>query len=171
VQVLHSEDIASHTVPESCVAYREVRREALTGVRAGQPLKAGFMEDGVVTASEEGTPQGAVISPLLANIYLHYVFDLWANQWRKRHALGHMILIRYADDIVVGFDNAFDAKHFQTALHKRMEQFSLSLHPEKTRLLEFGRFAAADRSQRGASKPETFNFLGFTHICGQNPTW
>ena len=79
-----------------------------------------------------------------------------------------MILIRYADDIVVGFDNAFDAKRFQTALHKRMEQFSLSLHPEKTRLLEFGRFAAPDRSQRGASKPETFNFLGFTHICGQN---
>ncbi len=130
-------------------------------------LKAGFMEDGVVTATEEGTPQGAVISPLLANIYLHYVFDLWANQWRKRHALGHMILIRYADDIVVGFDNAYDAKRFQTALHKRMEQFSLSLHPEKTRLLEFGRFAAADRSQRGASKPETFNFLGFTHISGQ----
>jgi RNA-directed DNA polymerase len=131
-------------------------------------LKAGFMEDGVVTATEEGTPQGAVISPLLANIYLHYVFDLWADQWRKRHALGHMILIRYADDIVVGFDKAYDARRFQMALHKRMEQFSLSLHPEKTRLLEFGRFAAANRTQRGTSKPETFNFLGFTHICGQD---
>lgn len=131
-------------------------------------LKAGFMEDGVVTPSEEGTPQGAVISPLLANIYLHYVFDLWANQWRQRHAHGHMILIRYADDIVVGFDNAHDANRFQAALRKRMEQFSLSLHPEKTRLVEFGRFAAANRAQRGVGKPETFNFLGFTHICGQN---
>ena len=131
-------------------------------------LKAGFMEDGSVTPSEEGTPQGAVVSPLLANIYLHYVFDLWANQWRKRHALGHMILIRYADDIVVGFDKAYDAKRFQTALCKRMAQFSLTLHPEKTRLIEFGRFAAVDRAQRGLSKPETFNFLGFTHICARN---
>ena len=130
-------------------------------------LKAGFMEDGVVTLAEEGTPQGAVISPLLANIYLHYVFDLWANQWRKRHALGHMILVRYADDIVVGFDKAYDAKRFQTALRKRLEQYSLSLHPEKTRLIEFGRFAATNREERGDSKPETFNFLGFTHICGR----
>jgi group II intron reverse transcriptase/maturase len=131
-------------------------------------LKAGFVEDGVVTAAEEGTPQGAVISPLLANIYLHYVFDLWANQWRKRHALGNMMLIRYADDIVCGFDKAYDAQSFQTALRKRMEEFFLSLHPEKTRLLEFGRFAAADRSKRGLAKPETFNFLGFTHICGRS---
>lgn len=131
-------------------------------------LKAGFMEDGAVTPAEEGTPQGAVISPLLANIYLHYVFDLWANQWRKRHALGHMTLTRYADDIVVGFDKAYDAKRFQAALRKRMEQFSLSLHPEKTRLIEFGRFAAPDRAQRGLGKPETFNFLGFTHICGRS---
>ena len=91
-------------------------------------LKAGFLEDGAVTPAEEGTPQGAVISPLLANIYLHYVFDLWAHQWRKRHALGPMTLTRYADDIVVGFDKAYDAKRFQAALHKRMEQFSLSLH-------------------------------------------
>lgn len=131
-------------------------------------LKAGFMEDGVVTLAQEGTPQGAVISPLLANIYLHYVFDLWANQWRQRHAHGHMSLTRYADDIVVGFESADDAKRFQTELCKRLEQFSLSLHPGKTRLFEFGRFAATNRAQRGAGKPETFNFLGFTHICGRN---
>jgi len=98
----------------------------------------------------------------------HYVFNLWANQWRKRHALGHMILTRYADDIVVGSDKAYDAKRFQKALRKRMEQFSLSLHPDKTRLIEFGRFAALDRAKRGLGKPETFNFLGFTHICGRS---
>jgi group II intron reverse transcriptase/maturase len=131
-------------------------------------LKAGVMEDGVVLPTEEGTPQGAVISPLLANVYLHYVFDLWASQWRKRHALGPMIIVRFADDIVVGFDKASDARSFQTALRERMEQFSLSLHPEKTRLVEFGRFAANSRAQRGVGKPETFNFLGFTHICGRN---
>ena len=131
-------------------------------------LQAGVMEEGLVKATEEGTPQGAVISPLLANVYLHYVFDLWANQWRKRHALGPMMLIRYADDIVVGFEKACDAKSFQAALRERLAAFSLTLHPDKTRLLEFGRFAAIDRGRRGLGKPDTFNFLGFTHICGRS---
>lgn len=133
-------------------------------------LKAGCMEEGAARPSEEGAPQGAVVSPLLADICLHYVFDLWARQWRARHAYGNMmILIRHADDIVVGFEKAFDAKRFLAALRERMEQFSLSLHPEKTRLLEFGRFAAVNRAKRGEGKPETFTFLGFTHACGQSP--
>lgn len=133
----------------------------------GKWLKAGAMEDGVVTATEEGTPQGAVISPLLANIYLHYVFDLWANQWRQRHAEGNVVIVRYADDIVIGFAKAYDAKRFKQAMQQRLEQFALKLHPEKTRLIEFGRFAAENRARRGLGKPETFNFLGFTHISGR----
>lgn len=131
-------------------------------------LKAGAMEDGVVTATEEGTPQGSVISPLLANIYLHYVFDLWANRWRNRRAEGNVVIVRYADDIVVGFASAYDAKRFKRDMQQRLEQFALKLHPEKTRLIEFGRFAAANRVRRGLGKPETFNFLGFTHICGRS---
>lgn len=133
----------------------------------GKWLKVGFMEDGVAAPAQEGTPQGSVVSPLMANIYLHYVFDLWATQWRGRHARGDMILVRYADDIVVGFEHAEDATRFQAAMHERLERFSLSLHPEKTRLIEFGRFAAVDRKARGAGKPDTFDFLGFTHICGR----
>jgi RNA-directed DNA polymerase len=130
-------------------------------------LKAGVMEDGVVTPTEEGTPQGAVISPLLANIYLHYVFDLWAERWRHRHARGNVIFVRYADDMVAGFEHKADAKRFLEDLQQRMEQFALALHPAKTRLIEFGRFAAGNRARRGLDKPETFNFLGFTHICGR----
>ena len=131
-------------------------------------LKAGVMEDGVVKPTEVGTPQGAVISPLLANIYLHYVFDLWANRWREHHAHGQVIIVRYADDIVVGFEHEAEAKRFRVDLQQRMEKFALSLHPEKTRLIEFGRFAARDRARRGLGKPETFNFLGFTHISGRS---
>lgn len=131
-------------------------------------LKAGTMEDGELNPTDEGTPQGAVISPLLANIYLHYVFDLWANQWRKRHAIGNVVIIRYADDIVVGFEKGGDAKRFQRAMQARLAQFALALHPDKTRLIAFGRFAAQDRSERGLGKPQTFNFLGFTHICGRD---
>ena len=132
-------------------------------------LKAGVMEeDGRVSPTHKGTPQGAVISPLLANIYLHYVFDLWAHQWRNRHAHGNVIFVRYADDIVVGFARQEEAKAFEAALHARMAQFALTLHPEKTRLIEFGRHAAAKRKARGLGKPETFNFLGFTHICGRS---
>jgi group II intron reverse transcriptase/maturase len=131
-------------------------------------LGAGVLEDGVVTVSEKGTGQGAVISPLLANIYLHYVLDLWAERWRRREAKGDMIIIRYADDVVVGFEYEADARRFWDAMRKRFEEFSLSLHPEKTRLIEFGRFAAERRAKRGLGKPETFNFLGFTHICGRS---
>lgn len=130
-------------------------------------LKAGVMEDGVVTPTEEGTPQGAVISPLLANIYLHYVFDLWADRWRHRNAAGNVIFVRYADDIVVGFQYMADARSFHGDLKQRMEKFALALHPEKTRLIEFGNNAVANRARRGLGKPETFNFLGFTHICSR----
>jgi len=131
-------------------------------------LKAGVLEEGVIMASERGTGQGSVASPLLANIYLHYVFDLWAERWRRREATGNMIVVRYADDIVVGFEHEADARRFWDAMRERLEEFSLSLHPEKTRLIEFGRFAATNRERRGHGKPETFNFLGFTFICGRN---
>ena len=131
-------------------------------------LKAGVMEDGVVTPTEVGTPQGAVASPLLANIYLHYVFDLWANRWRQHHAQGQVIIVRYADDIVVGFEHEAEAKRFMMDLQQRMEKFALSLHPDKTRLIEFGRTAAQNRARRGLGKPETFTFLGFTHISGRS---
>jgi group II intron reverse transcriptase/maturase len=131
-------------------------------------LKAGVMEDGQVMATETGTPQGAVVSPLLANIYLHYVFDLWAKRWRRREATGAMIIVRYADDIVVGFQHKADAERFWTEMAQRLATFALSLHPDKTRLIEFGRLAAAERAGRGLGKPETFNFLGFTHICARS---
>src|SRR5215475_5042020 len=130
-------------------------------------LKAGVLEDGVVTVSDQGTGQGSVISPLLANVYLHYVFDLWAARWRRHEATGDMILMRYADDIVVGFEHEADARRFWEAMRKRLEEFSLSLHPDKTRLIEFGRHAVAKRAQHGLGKPETFKFLGFIFICGR----
>ena len=128
-------------------------------------LQAGVLEDGVLTVSDTGTGQGSVISPLLANVYLHYVFDLWANRWRHREATGNVIIVRYADDFIVGFEHEHDARRFWTAVRDRLEEFSLSLHPEKTRLIKFGRFVADRRAQRGLGKPETFNFLGFTFIC------
>jgi group II intron reverse transcriptase/maturase len=131
-------------------------------------LKAGVLDDGMWSVSETGTPQGAVISPLLANVYLHYVFDLWALQWRRREATGNVIVVRYADDIVVGFEHEADARRFWDAMRKRFEQFALELHGDKTRLLEFGRFAAARRQRRGLGKPETFAFLGFVFICGKS---
>jgi len=131
-------------------------------------LKAGVMEDGVITPTEAGTPQGAVASPLLANVYLHYVFDLWAERWRHHHAHGGVIFVRYADDIVCGFEHEADAQRFHAALQQRMEKFALSLHPDKTRLIEFGRFAATNRARCSLGKPETFDFLGFTHICGRS---
>jgi RNA-directed DNA polymerase len=129
-------------------------------------LKAGVLDEGEWSVSEEGTPQGAVISPLLANVYLHYVFDLWAHQWRRREAKGNVVVVRYADDIVVGFEHEADARLFWDAMRLRFVQFGLELHGEKTRLLEFGRDAAARRKKRGLGKPETFTFLGFTLICG-----
>jgi RNA-directed DNA polymerase len=131
-------------------------------------LKAGVLEDGVVSVSDTGTGQGSVISPLLANVYLHYVFDLWAERWRRREATGDMIVVRYADDVVVGFEHESDARRFWDAMRERLQEFALSLHPEKTRLIEFGRHAAARRSQRGLGKPETFNFLGFSFISGKS---
>ena len=131
-------------------------------------LKAGVLEDGIVTVGEKGTGQGAVISPLLANVYLHFVFDLWAERWRRREAKGDMIIVRYADDLVVGFEYEADARRFWDAMRVRFEEFALSLHPDKTRLIEFGRYAAERRARRGLGKPETFNFLGFTHVCGRS---
>ena len=131
-------------------------------------LKAGVLEEGQWQSSDMGTPQGAVISPLLANIYLHYVFDLWVKRWRKREAKGRVIVVRYADDIVAGFEVESDARRFWDAMRERFEQFGLELHGKKTRMIEFGRFAAANRRRRGQGKPETFTFLGFTFICGKS---
>jgi len=131
-------------------------------------LKTGVMENGIVTVSEKGTGQGAVISPLLANIYLHYGLDLWAERWRRREARGDMIIVRYADDFIVGFEHEADARRFLDQMRERLEKFALSLHPDKTRLIEFGRLAAVKRARRGLGKPETFTFLGFTFICGKS---
>jgi RNA-directed DNA polymerase len=131
-------------------------------------LKAGILEDGIVAVSDKGTGQGAVISPILANVYLHYALDLWAERWRKREATGDMIIVRYADDIIVGFEYEADTRRFLEAMRERLGKFALSLHPDKTRLIEFGRHAAANRERRGLGKPKTFNFLGFTFICGKS---
>ncbi len=132
-------------------------------------LKAGVMEEGQWEKTDVGTPQGAVISPLLANVYLHYVFDLWVEAWRRKVARGQVVVVRYADDLVVGFQNKADAERFLKEFGDRLAKFGLELHPEKTRLLEFGRFAAVDRRKRGEKKPETFTFLGFVHQCGTSP--
>ena len=131
-------------------------------------LKAGILEDGIVTVDDRGTGQGSVISPLLANTYLHYVMDLWAERWRRREAQGDMIIVRYADDMVAGFEHEDDARRFLDAMRARLGEFALSLHPDKTRLIEFGRHAAANRDRRGLGRPETFSFLGFTFVCGKS---
>ena len=131
-------------------------------------LKAGVMEEGEWSETERGTPQGAVASPLLANIYLHYVFDLWVNAWRKKHARGDVIVVRYADDTVLGFQYPAEADRFLEDFRERLGKFGLELHPEKTRRIEFGRYAELNRKRRGEGKPETFDFLGFTHISGKN---
>jgi RNA-directed DNA polymerase len=130
-------------------------------------LGAGVIENRTWTACEEGVPQGASVSPLLANIYLHYVFDLWAHHWRTRHARGDVVITRFADDFVVGFEYRSDAERFWADLRDRLAMFSLELNVEKTRLVRFGRFAAEQRAERGLGKPETFRFLGFTHVCGK----
>ena len=130
-------------------------------------LNAGVLEDGTRTRSEQGAPQGGSASPFLANVYLHYVFDLWVQQWRQRQARGDMIVVRFADDFIVGFQHKSDAERFRAELTERFRKFKLELHPDKTRLLEFGPFAAHNRRRGGRGKPETFNFLGFTHICGK----
>jgi group II intron reverse transcriptase/maturase len=132
-------------------------------------LRAGVMEDGELRAVEEGTPQGGIISPLLANIYLHYALDLWVHSWRRRHARGEVYIVRYADDFVMGFQCQQDALAMRAALAERLAKFGLELHAEKTRVLRFGRFAAQDCVREdGRKRPETFDFLGFTHICGKN---
>jgi len=141
------------------IADRSVLRQAR------QWLKAGVLDEGKVHVAKAGTPQGGNVSSLLANIYLHYVLDLWADRWRRRHARGDVIIVRYVDDFVVGFQYKQDAERFLVELKERMLVFNLELHAEKTRLFEFGRFAATNRQKRGIGKPETFNFLGFTHIC------
>jgi RNA-directed DNA polymerase len=128
-------------------------------------LNAGVLEEGAWREVETGVPQGSSIGPLLANIYLHYAFDLWARRWRKRTARGEVVLVRFADDIVVGFEHRSDAERFLEELRERFATFALELHPEKTRLIEFGRHAAANRRRRGEGKPKTFDFLGFTHVC------
>ena len=130
-------------------------------------LNAGVLEEGRWKSSEEGTPQGGSASPLMANIFLHYVFDLWVHQWRKTKARGDVIVVRFADDFVVGFQHRSDAERLHKDLEERFAKFKLRLHPDKTRLIEFGYFAANNRRRRGQGKPETFNFLGFTHICGK----
>jgi RNA-directed DNA polymerase len=133
-------------------------------------LSAGVIEDGNWSETMEGSPQGASVSPLLANVYLHYVLDRWARQWRRRNARGDMVIVRFADDFVAGFEHQGDAKQFLADLRQRFAKFGLELHPGKTRLIEFGRFAAESRRGRGLGKPETFDFLGFTHVCAKSRT-
>ena len=132
-------------------------------------LRAGVSEDGQWSRTEVGTAQGSVISPILANIYLHYVLDLWVNKWRKSKACGEVIIVRYADDFVMGFESQTDAEQFMHELRERLCMFGLELNQDKTRQIEFGRFAESNRKSRGQGKPETFDFLGFTHICGKTP--
>jgi group II intron reverse transcriptase/maturase len=131
-------------------------------------VKAGVMDDGEWFETKEGTPQGAVVSPVLANLYLHHVLDVWVKAWRKEAAQGDVVAVRYADDAVLGFQYREEAERFLADLRERLQQFGLELHPDKTRLIEFGRYAAERRAKRGKGKPETFQFLGFTHICGKN---
>ena len=131
-------------------------------------LKAGVLEDGEWKDTETGSPQGSVISPLLANVYLHYVFDLWVDAWRRRCAQGEVVVVRYADDNVLGFQYRADADRFLEDFRERLRKFGLELHPDKTRRIEFGRYAEQNRKRRGEGKPETFDFLGFTHISGKN---
>jgi group II intron reverse transcriptase/maturase len=131
-------------------------------------LAAGVIEDGQWSPTEQGSPQGASVSPLLANVYLHYVYDLWVQWWRERYAHGDVITVRFADDVIAGFEYEDDAKRFLTDLRERFAKFGLELHPDKTRLIEFGRNAATSRQRKGLGKPETFEFLGFTHICGKS---
>jgi RNA-directed DNA polymerase len=158
-------DTIDHAWMMKLIEHRIADRRILRLIRKW--LRAGVSEDGTWSRTEVGTPQGAVISPLLANVYLHYVFDLWGKHWRKHHATGDVIVIRYADDIVIGFEHRSDAERFLQEWRERMQKFGLELHPDKTRLIEFGRRAAANRKQRGEGKPEVFDFLGFTHICGK----
>jgi group II intron reverse transcriptase/maturase len=158
-------DNIDHAWLTQFIEHRVADRRVLRLIRKW--LRAGVSEDGEWSQTTKGTPQGAVISPLLANIFLHYVLDLWVHHWRSTHARGDVIIVRYADDFVMGFQYRDDAERCLRELRKRLEKFGLELHPDKTRLIEFGRFAARTRQQRGEGKPETFDFLGFTHCCGK----
>jgi len=158
-------DSISHEWMLRFLEHRIADRRILRLVRKW--LKAGITEDGKWSETNVGTPQGAVISPLLANVFLHYVLDLWVEHWRKTKAEGDIIIVRYADDFVMGFQYEGEAQRFLKELRERLEKFGLALHPEKTRLLRFGRFARMQRAEKGEGKPETFNFLGFTHISGR----
>src|SRR6266516_2917347 len=157
-------DNMSHEWTMQFIAHRVADRRMLRLIQKW--LKAGVSEDGRRSETKVGTPQGAVVSPLLANVYLHYVFDLWVEAWRKKVARGDVIAVRYADDLVVGFQHRADAERFLAEFRERLVRFGLELHPDKTRLIEFGRFAVRNLKQRGQGKPETFTFLGFTHFCG-----
>src|ERR1700674_5479994 len=158
-------DRMSHDWILQFVEHRVADRRILGLIRKW--MKAGVSEQGQWSETTVGTPQGSVASPLLANIYLHYVFDLWVEAWRKKVAQGDMIVVRYADDLVVGFESRTDAERFLEQFRERLAKFGLELHADKTRLIEFGRNAARNRKQRGEGKPETFTFLGFTHYCGK----
>jgi group II intron reverse transcriptase/maturase len=158
-------DNMSHEWTLKFIEHRVADRRILRLIRKW--LKAGVSEDGRWSETKQGTPQGAVVSPLLANVYLHYVFDLWADAWRRKTATGDVIIVRYADDLVMGFQHRADAVRFLEQFKERLAKFGLELHPEKTRLIEFGRHAANKRKQWGKGKPETFTFLGFTHYCGR----
>jgi RNA-directed DNA polymerase len=159
-------DSLSHEWMMKFVAHRVADTRILRLV--SKWLKAGVSEEDRWTETTAGTPQGAVISPLLANVYLHYVFDLWVEAWRRKAASGEMVFVRYADDLVVGFEHREDAERFLRDFRKRLANFALELHPEKTRLIEFGRFAHGNRQQRGEGTPETFTFPGFTHYWAKN---
>src|ERR1039457_1086923 len=159
-------DSISHEGMLKFVQQRVADRRILGLIQKG--LKAGVMEEGEWSATEMGTPQGAVISPLLANIDLHYVFDLWVHAWRKKHARGDVVVVRYADDTVLGFQAQTEADRFLEDFRERLGKFGLELHPDKTRRIEFGRYAELYRKRRGEGKPETFDFLGFTHFRGKN---
>ncbi len=156
-------DTLDHSWLVKFVGHRVADRRVLRLIQKW--LRAGVLEGGRRTRSEMGTVQGGSISPLLANIYLHYVFDLWTQRWRRKRACGEVIVVRYADDFIVGFEHRQEAEQFLAALRERFAKFGLELHADKTRLVEFGRWAARDRKRRGGGKPETFNFLGFTHSC------
>jgi RNA-directed DNA polymerase len=154
-----------HRWLERFLEHRIADRRVLRLIRKW--LGAGIIEERTWTACEEGVPQGASVSPLLANVYLHYVLDLWAHRWRRRQARGDVVIVRLADDFVVGFEHREDAERFWADLRERLARFSLELAAEKTRLIEFGRNASRNRAARGLGKPETFRFLGFTHICAK----
>ena len=157
-------DNLSHEWTMKFIEHRVADRRMLRLIQKW--LKAGVSEDGQWSETKVGTPQGAVVSPLLANVYLHYVFDLWVHAWREKVASGDVIVVRYDDDLVVGFQHRADAERFRKDFGERLGRFGLELHPEETRLIEFGRFADSNRKRQGKGKPETFSFLGFTHYCG-----